>query len=54
MPRLGVAGAAYATVIGQFAAAILGYFFHKKLNREVEQGIRYMRPDKPGNAPLLS
>ena len=45
MPRIGVAGAAYATVIGQFVAAILGYIFHKKLNREFEQGIRYMRPD---------
>ncbi len=45
MPRLGVAGAAYATVIGQFVAAILGYVFHKKLNREYQQGIRYMRPD---------
>ena len=31
MPRIGVAGAAYATVIGQFVAAILGYIFHKKL-----------------------
>ena len=45
MPRLGVAGAAYATVIGQFAAAILGYIFHKKLNCEVKQGLGYLRPD---------
>ena len=45
MPELGVAGAAYATVIGQFVAAILGYIFHKKLNREIEQGIGFMRPD---------
>lgn len=45
MPRMGVAGAAYATVIGQFVAAILGYIFHKKLNCEFEQGIRHMRPD---------
>ncbi len=45
MPRLGVAGAAYATVIGQFVAAILGYIFHKRLNREIEQGIGFMRPN---------
>ena len=45
MPELGVAGAAYATVIGQFVAAILGYIFHEKLNREIEQGIGFMRPD---------
>ena len=45
MPKLGIAGAAYATVIGQFVAAILGYIFHKKLNREFKHGIRFMRPD---------
>lgn len=45
MPRLGVAGAAYATVIGQFVAAILGYIFHKRLNHEIKQGLSYMRPD---------
>ncbi len=45
MPKLGIAGAAYATVIGQFAAAILGYIFHKKLNREFDQGLRFLRPD---------
>ncbi len=45
MPRLGVAGAAYATVIGQFVAAILGYVFHKRLNHEIEQGVGFMRPD---------
>lgn len=44
MPRLGVAGAAYATVIGQFVAAMLGYIFHKKLNREIEQNISNMMP----------
>lgn len=45
IPRLGVAGAAYATVIGQFVAAILGYIFHKRLNHEIEQGVCFMRPD---------
>ena len=45
MPKLGIAGAAYATVIGQFVAAILGYIFHKKLNREFDHGLRFLRPD---------
>ncbi len=45
MPKLGVAGAAYATVIGQFVAAIMGYVFHKKLNREFAHGLRFLRPD---------
>ncbi len=46
MPRLGVAGAAYATVIGQFVSAILGYIFHRRLNREIEHDVRFMRPDR--------
>ena len=45
MPKLGIAGAAYATVIGQFVAAILGYIFHKKLNREFDHGLLFLRPD---------
>lgn len=45
MPKLGIAGAAYATVIGQFAAALLGYVFHRKLNREVDHGISFLRLD---------
>lgn len=34
-PRLEVAGAAYATVIGQFVAALLGLYFHRRHNREL-------------------
>ena len=45
MPKLGIAGAAYATVIGQFVAAILGYIFHKKLNWEFDHGLQFLRPD---------
>lgn len=46
MPSLGVAGAAYATIVGQFVAAILGFIFHKKLNREIEQGLQFMKPNR--------
>ena len=45
VPEMGVAGAAYATVIGQVASAVLLFFFHIKLNKEFEHGIRYMKPD---------
>ena len=45
VPELGVAGAAYATVIGQIASCILLLVFHIKLNREFEHGFRYMKPD---------
>ena len=45
VPEMGVAGAAYATVIGQIASCILLLVFHIKLNREFEHGFRYMKPD---------
>ncbi len=45
VPEMGVAGAAYATVIGQIASCILLLVFHIKLNKEFEHGFRYMRPE---------
>lgn len=44
IPALGVAGAAYATVIGQIVSAVLGLTFHLKLNKEISNGFRYMKP----------
>ena len=44
-PEMGVKGAAYATVIGQVASAVLLLIFHMKLNKEFEHGAKYMRPD---------
>ncbi len=44
-PEMGVAGAAYATVIGQVASALLLFIFHLKLNKEFEHGLKYLRPD---------
>ena len=45
VPEMGVAGAAYATVIGQVASAGLLLIFHLKLNKEFEHGTKYMKPD---------
>ncbi len=45
VPEMGVAGAAYATVIGQVASAILLFIFHIRFNKEFEHGVRYMKPD---------
>ena len=42
---MGVKGAAYATVIGQVASAVLLLIFHMKLNKEFEHGVQYMKPD---------
>ena len=45
VPEMGVEGAAYATVIGQVASAVLLYVFHVKLNKEFEHGVKYLKPD---------
>ena len=38
-PEMGVEGAAYATVIGQVASAVLLLIFHIRLNREFRHGV---------------
>ena len=43
--EMGVKGAAYATVIGQVASAVLLFIFHIRLNKEFEHGVKYMKPD---------
>lgn len=45
-PALGVAGAAYATVIGQIASAALGLFLHLKANKEIKNSFSYMKLSK--------
>ena len=46
MPKLGVAGAAVATVIGQMVAGALGIFLNYKVNHEVKLKVKGFRPDK--------
>ena len=46
-PKFGVAGAAYATVIGQFCAAFIGLFLNVKKNPDIHLSFRRMfSPDK--------
>lgn len=45
-PALGVTGAALATIIGQFCAALLGVFFHNKYNTEITVKLRGFKIDK--------
>lgn len=45
LPQLGVRGAAWATVIGQFVSAGLGLFFHLKYNVEVDHRLRDLKPN---------
>lgn len=44
-PKMGVAGAAAATVLGQIVAAALGVFFNFVRNKEITLSIRQMRFD---------
>ena len=45
-PKMGVQGAALATVIGQIASFLIALFFHIKMNKSIKNGLRYIRPDK--------
>lgn len=46
MPKMGVRGAAVATVIGQITAGILAFLINQKKNDEIQVTIQEMRPDK--------
>ena len=46
IPAMGVAGAAVATVIGQWVGALLGLYFNEKHNPDVQFGWRYAKLDK--------
>ena len=43
-PEFGVRGAAYATVIGQISSALCGLVFHLRANKEIKNGLFYMKP----------
>lgn len=45
-PELGVNGAAYATIIGQIVSFVMDYIFHIKFDIEIDNGIKYIKPDK--------
>ena len=45
LPAMGMAGAAIATVIGQWTGALLGLYFNEKHNPDVQFGRRYAKLD---------
>ena len=53
LPRMGVAGAAVATVIGQCVAALLGIYMNIRFNPDVQLHVKYMKPDWKVIAPIL-
>jgi len=46
LPAMGIAGAAVATVIGQWVGALLGLYFNEKHNPDVQFGWRYAKLDR--------
>lgn len=47
LPQMGIAGAAYATVIGQFVSFILDAVFHYIFNkRDIETNFKYIIPER--------
>lgn len=43
LPAMGIAGAAYATVIGQVISMVVAMFFHYRKNKEVSNGLKYLK-----------
>ena len=53
IPAMGLAGAAVATVIGQWVSASMGIFLNLKYNHDVQFALRYLRPRGRIIAPIL-
>ena len=53
-PQLGMAGAALATVIGQWIAAALAIYFNLKHNPDIQFSLHYLKPKKEIIAPILT
>lgn len=43
--NMGVAGAAWATIIGQFVSLAIAMIFHYAFNKEINGNIKYIKPD---------
>lgn len=54
IPAMGMAGAAIATVIGQWIAAILAVIFNLKFNPDIRFSLAAIRPRKRVITPILS
>lgn len=53
-PQMGIAGAAIATVIGQWVAALLAIFFNLKYNPDVQFAPKFFKPQKDIIMPILT
>lgn len=46
LPKMGIKGAALATVIGQVVSCVCAMTFHFKVNKEVSNGFSYIKPNR--------
>ena len=54
IPEMGAAGAAVATVIGQWVGAVMGIIFNLRKNTDVNFALKYLRPDKEIMGKILT
>ena len=54
IPALGIAGAAIATVIGQFVGVATVWYFNIKKNPDVQLGLKYLKLRKDVVGPILT
>ena len=54
IPAMGVAGAAVATVVGQWVAAIMAVVFNLTKNPDVKFGLKYLKPQKAVVGKILT
>ena len=54
LPAMGIAGAAVATVIGQWVGAAVGIFLNLKFNPDISFGLRYIAPRREVIRPILT
>ena len=54
IPAMGAAGAAIATVIGQWMAAALALYYNLKHNPDVKLGLEFIRPRADAIRPILT
>ena len=54
IPEMGAAGAAVATVIGQWVGAVMAIVFNLTKNTDVQFGLKYLRPNKEIMGKILA
>ena len=54
IPAMGIAGAAIATVIGQWTGAVLGLILNLKYNHDIRLGLRYLKLRRSIVGPILT